>query len=188
MKAIFLTLILGSALISGCSTIKTAEQGQLYSFTKEERKATGFMLGRNKYTLIEDFRGKESYEEEITALKERIEQYIAGHPDLTELQKSNLRQLKAEKGTTKEEIKLLLGEPDKIWESKNKKDNKISEIWLYRINKIRIFTVFIIPVFPVHESYRLYFQEGVLVNIERHYLEQIIQQQADMGLNTQSQK
>ena len=62
------------------------------------------------------------------------------------------------------------------------------DIWIYKINKMRAFTVFIIPVFFVHESYGLYFKEDVLVGIERHYLNQVVQQSPALGVFGREEK
>lgn len=129
-------------------------------------------MGSKTYVDIKDFRGNERYDEDIAALKEEAEKYIALHPELSEGVKSALRELKVSAGLNTEEVQLLLGRPD----------NTAKDMWVYRISKLRIFTVFIIPVFPVHEGYYLYFKDGVLKTIEKHYLRQTIEQSPSSGV------
>ena len=64
-----------------------------------------------------------------------------------------------------------MGEPDKII----KGVRETSEVWIYTIKKMDAFTVFIIPIFFTHQSYYLYFDGDRLKNIERHYLEQLLE-------------
>lgn len=166
---VFLTVNLGA-----CTIPTAAKYNEIQSFTREEKKKKG-AFGTNKTTeTIRDFRQNEMYPEDITAAKEEVEKYIAAHPDLSEEIKNNLRGLKVAPGESKEEVELLLGEPDKI--SKNK------DLWIYRISRIRAFTVFIFPVFFAHEGYYLRFKDNKLLAIERHYPEQTIHQASAPGL------
>jgi len=148
-----------------------AKQGYIYSFTRQEKKNKGLLA--KSYESIKDFRGIDMYSEDIDALKEDVEKYIASHADLSDEVKSNLRALKVSPGETEEEVVLLLGDPDKITGSGT---------WVYKISRWRAFTLFIVPVFFVHEGYYLYFKDGILEKIERHYLKQMIQQSAGPGL------
>jgi hypothetical protein len=173
----FPVLILSCLFLSGCSIPSAARYTQLYSLTKEEKKVSSGLGGKRKVVLIKDFRENEMYEEDLAALKEEVEKYIASHPDLSEAAKNNLRALKVAEGATKEEVKLLLGEPDKA------SPGHASEVWIYRISKMRAFSVFIVPVFFAHEGYYLYFKDGVLTAIERHYPKQIVEQGAAPGIN-----
>lgn len=169
-KILFSILILFCIYITGCSIPRVASYPQLYSFIKEEKKIrSGFT--KKKVISIKDFRKNEMYEEDIIALKEKIEEYISHHPDLSELTKNNLRELKITKGSTQEEVKLLRGKPDKVR----------AGIWIYRINKMATFTIFIIPVFYSCEAYYLYFKDASLTAIERHYLQQTVSS-SGMGL------
>lgn len=170
-KIIIFILVVSCAGLTGCSMPAAATQGQIYSFTKKEQKKKGLFV--NSYESVKDFREIDMYTEDIDALKEEVEKYIAAHPELNEDTKKNIRQLKVAPGQSKEEVLLLLGEPDKI---------SGSDIWIYRINKWRAFTVFIIPVFFVREGYYLYFKDDVLTDIERHYLKQMIRQSAGSGV------
>lgn len=149
----------------------SASYREIYSFTKEEKKVKS-VFGKKQSISIKDFRENEMYEEDMEALKEDVEKYIALHPDLSEAAKNNLRELRVAEGATKEEVKLLLGEPDKISD----------ETWVYKINKLRAITVFIVPVFFVHEGYYLYFKDGVLSGIQRHYPKQVVEQVPGPGL------
>ena len=165
----------------GCSMPTAAIQGSLYSFTREEKRIkSGF--GRKKSITIKDFRANDAYDEDIEALKTEVEKYIREHPDLSESAKNNLREIKVTQGTTSDEVVLLLGKPDKLVRAAGGGRYGASEIWIYKISKIRAFTIFILPVFLVHEGYYLYFKDGALVEIERHYLKQIVEQSAGPGV------
>ena len=167
LKKIVITIIVLLSLgICGCSLPSSVGQKYLYSISRLEKRQDGGMFGKKKYIEIKDFRGRERYEEDIALLKEDVEKYIAGRLDLSDQTKAALRELKVAEGLKAEEVKLLLGRPDTI----------MKDVWIYRISKWRAFTVFIIPVFFVHEGYYLYFQDGVLQGIERHYLQQVIHQ------------
>lgn len=165
----------------GCSMPTSALQGSLYSILKQE-KVTQSGFGRKKVITIKDFRGNEAYEEDIERLKKEAEEYISQHPNLSETAKNNLRELKVTQGSTVDEVAFLLGKPDKASKTSGGGRYGASEIWIYRISKMRIFTVFILPVFPVHEAYYLYFKDGALVEIERHYLKQVVEQGAGPGV------
>lgn len=180
-KILVLILILFCIYISGCWSLpRVANYKELYSFTKEEKKIKGGFGSKRKVVLVKDFRGNEMYDENITALKEKVEKYISSRTDLSEPEKNNLRQFRVSEGTTKEEVHLLLGKPDKVIRS----DNRVgaaSEIWIYRTNKRSTFTIIVIPVFFTHEGYYLYFKDNVLIAIERHCLQQTVTT-SDMGL------
>ena len=132
--------------------------------------------------MIKDFRGNEAYEEDMEGLKKEAQVYISQHPALSETAKNNLRELKVTQGSAVDEVAFLLGKPDKVSKSSGGGRYGASEIWIYKLSKIRVFTVFVFPVFLVHEAYYLYFKEGTLVEIERHYLKQVIEQGAGPGV------
>lgn len=171
MKKIkFLILLLFCIYFYGCSSIpRVADYKELYSFTQKEEKIKGGMGGAREMVTIKDFRENERYDEDITALKEEVEKYIASHTDLAETTKNNLRKLKVTAGATKEEINLLLGKPDKVIKNEA---NVASEIWIYRTSKSSIFTIIVFPVFFTHDGYYLHFKNNILTKIERHCLEQ----------------
>lgn len=167
--------------ISSCSVPTAANYRQLYSFTREEKKLKG-VIGKKKVVLIKDFRENDMYEEDMEGLKQEVEEYILAHPDLGEQAKLNLRELKVTEGARKEEVRLLLDKPDKVVRARGKANYAADEIWIYKISKLRTFTVFIIPVFLCHEGYYLYFKDDLLAGIERHYLTQIVQQGSAPGV------
>jgi len=186
-KISLLVSVLFCVYITGCCSIpRVTSYQQLYSIAKEEKKIkAGF--SKTKIVLIKDFRENEAYDENITALKEKVEKYISGHTDLNESTKNNLRELKVTEGAAKEEVKLLLGEPDKV--VKTDKKDIASEIWSYRINKRSIFTIVFLPIFFGHEEYYLYFKDSTLTFIERHYLEQTFYSSGSgMGVNDTKSK
>lgn len=171
-KRLFFTLILSCFYFAGCCSIPRANSyKQLYSITKEEKKAKRSFGGRSKIISIKDFRGNERYDEDMAALKEKVEKYIFNHADLNDAVKNNLRELKVTEGATKEEVGLLLGDPDKAVKLAKRVDNA-SEMWVYKTSKSSVFTVVFLPVFFGHEKYYLYFKDNNLALIERHYLEQ----------------
>ncbi len=157
-------------------------QGPLYSISREEKVTKSGFMGSRKSITIKDFCGNEAYDEEIGALKEEVEKYISQNPNLGEQAKNNLRELKVTDGTTKDEVILLIGKPDKIMRAAGGGRYGASEIWIYRISKIRVFTIFILPVFFIHEGYYLYFKDGALVGTEKHSLKQTVYQGEGPGL------
>ena len=184
MKRISVSIIVlvSLSMIGCCSIPVVAIQGPLYSFTREEKITKGGFMGKKKSITIKDFRGNDAYDEDIEALKADVEKYISQHPDLSELAKNNLREIKVTQGATVDEAVLLLGKPDKLVRVAGGGRYGASEIWIYKISKIRVFTIFILPVFFVHEGYYLYFKDGALVEIERHYLKQVVQQSEGPGV------
>lgn len=180
ISVLVIALVLFSLM--GCSMPTAAVQRTLYSFTRDEKvKKSGFM-GTRKTITIKDFRQNEAYDEDIEGLKKDAEDYISKHAELSESAKNNLRELKVTQGSTADEASFLLGKPDKVARASGLGRYGATEIWIYRISKIRVFTLFIFPVFFVHEGYYLYFKDGVLVEIERHYLEQIVKQGSAPGI------
>ncbi|MDD4893824.1 MAG: hypothetical protein PHW54_00720 [Candidatus Omnitrophica bacterium] len=183
MRIISVLIIISFLLtIAGCSMPIVTAQKPLYSFTKEEKAVKGGFMGKKKSVTIKNFRESQAYEEEIDDLKIEVEKYISNHPDLSESAKSNLRKLMVTDGSTEEEVIFLLGKPDKIINATGAGHYGAQEIWMYRINKLRAVTFLIIPVFFVHESYQLYFKDGVLVEIEKHHLQQLITQSHGPGV------
>ena len=180
-RILFSVLIFFCLYLAGCCSIpRVANYKQLYSIAKEEKKTKG-KFSKSKIVLTKDLRENEVFNQDIALLKEKVERYISGHADLSEPTKSNLRELRVTEGATKEEVKLLLGEPDKVM--KSDKEDIASEIWIYRTNKSSTFTIVFIPVFFGHEKYYLYFKDNLLTLIERYYLEQTFYaSDSNMGL------
>jgi len=161
-------------ILSGCSIPTSANRSEIYSFSRENKKLRGGFGGNATYELIRDFRGYEMYPEDIAALEEKVENFISLHPKLSDSQRDNLRKLRLTPGATKEETLLLLGEPTKV--------SGGGSTWIYRLNKIRAFTFFIVPVFFAHEGYYLRFDGDRLTAIERHYPEQMMHQASGPGI------
>ncbi len=168
--------------IYGCSIPSVARQNQLSTYYKEETKKKKSFFGGKKPEFFKDFREDEAYEEDIVALKEEAEKYISGHPDLSDAAKTNLRELKVTEGASRQEVELLLGTPDKVSRLGAGANYNATELWIYKISRIRAFTIFIVPICFVHEGYYLYFKDDVLAGIERHYLRQTIEQGAGPGV------
>ncbi|MBM3245792.1 MAG: hypothetical protein FJZ13_00475 [Candidatus Omnitrophica bacterium] len=169
-KILLLVLAVFCIGMAGCCSIpRTLNYKELYSFTRKEEKIKRKFGGSYSAISIKDFRENERYDEEMAAFKEKVEQYILSHPDLSESAKNNLRQFKVSAGASTEEVELLLGKPDRV--AVNKADNT-GQVWIYKINKRSDFTVIFLPVFFGHEQYYLYFKDNLLALIERHYLEQ----------------
>ncbi len=188
MKIISVTIaVLVLLSMTGCSMPAVRVERPLYSYTKEIKVAKGGLMGKKKSIIIEDFRENEAYDENIEDLKKIVEKYILEHPNESESAKNNLRELKVSDGSTREEVILLLGKPEKIINAAGGSYGA-SEIWVYKVSRMRAFTIFIIPVFFVHEGYYLYFKDGALVEIERHYLKQVVGQSAGPGLNQTKKK
>lgn len=160
---------------------RMARENQLYGFIREEKRVKGGFGSKKKVVTIKDFRGNEFYDDDVDDLKGLVENYISLHADLGEEAKNNLRELKVTEGSTKEEVKLLLGRPDKI-STIGSNAYGASELWIYKINEIDTFAIFIIPIFFPHQGYYLYFKDNILAAIERHYLEQTIHQGSAPGV------
>ena len=178
-----ISIVLFCLSVCGCSVPRAVNCSQFYGFFREEKRVKGVFGGKNKVVLITDFRGNEIFEENMAAVKEEVEKYISAHPDLSEAAKFNLRELKVTEGLNPEQVELLLGKPDRVIKSGDKNRGG-SEIWIYRINKMNAFTIFIFPVFLAHEGYYLSFKDNCLASIQKHYLTQIIQQGSAPGLPT----
>ncbi|MDD5653611.1 MAG: hypothetical protein PHT31_05595 [Candidatus Omnitrophica bacterium] len=173
--AILLNLCFLSSL-SGCSIPTSANYNELYSFTSQEKTTKGMMGFQKKTELVRDFRENEMYVEDIAALKEDVEKYITAHPEISEEIKADMRQLKIAPGFNKQEVELMLGEPDKI----------SGDTWIYQISRLRAFTFFIFPFFFAHEGYYLRFNNDRLTAIERHFPKQIIHQASGPGIENKS--
>lgn len=159
--------------LSGCSIPASVNRSEIYAFSRQEKKLRGG-FGDATYELIKDFRGYEMYPEDINALQKSVEAFISSHSQLSESQIDNLRNLRIVPGSTKEEVFLLLGEPTKVTAK--------GSTWIYRLNKLRAFTFFIVPVFIAHEGYYLRFDGNRLMAIERHYPEQMMHQASGPGI------
>lgn len=160
-------------VLSGCSMPASINRSEIYAFSRQEKKLRGG-FDNATYELVKDFRGYEMYPEDIEALQKKVETYISSHPQISKSQIDNLRELKVIPGATKEEVFLLLGEPTKV--------SAGGDTWIYRLNKLRAFTFFIVPVFIAHEGYYLRFDGNRLVAIERHYPEQMMHQASGPGV------
>lgn len=156
-------------------------QKDMPGLTRQERRISE---GFAKRRLIEfrDFRGNLAYEDEIAGLKEKIEKYISSHPELSDEVKLSLRELKIIAGFKKPEVELLLGKPDAVKKSGAGAKYGATSIWAYKKNKMRAFTVFIIPVFFVHEAYYLYFKDEFLAGIDSSSLKQTLHQAPARGV------
>ncbi|MFH1198830.1 MAG: hypothetical protein V1650_01525 [Candidatus Omnitrophota bacterium] len=180
-KILFSSVIILSFFAAGCSTLRVTPQSQLPSYTKVESKKKGFTIGKGKIISYKDFKNNEIYEEDVDALREEVGEYIVKRPELSEAVKASLDKLEVTLGLTKEQVILLLGEPDKI-SSLGKNQYSAGELCIYRVTKWRAYTVFIIPVFFVHEGYYLYFKDDILAGIERRDLKQMIKQGSAPGV------
>jgi hypothetical protein len=134
--------------------------------TGKKRKVSLLKEGR-------DFLGNAVDKQDIKAAGEKAEKYISEHSDLSEASKNNLRQLILSEGSNKEEVRLLLGEPTRIIQPKDKTQDA-SEIWLYKSKKSHPFNMLVFPLFPIYEVYCFYFKENVLTEIEKHYWRQTL--------------
>lgn len=179
----FFIIVLFLFTIAGCSMPVVTAQKPLYAFTKEEKTAKGGFMGKRKTVIIKNFRDGQAYEEEMDDLKAEAEKYISSHPALSDSAKSNLRKLMVTDGSTKEEVIFLLGKPDKIIDKPVVNEYGAQEIWIYRTDKLRAFTIIIVPIFFVHESYYLYFKDGMLVGIDKHHLKQVVTQNPGPGVS-----
>ncbi len=186
-KKLSFILILCCVYIAGCCSIpRAAGLEQLYSITKGEKNIKRRFGGKTKVKFIRDFRDNEAYDENITNLKQKAEEYISRRGDLDESAKANLRELRVTAGATKEEVRLLLGVPDKAVKIR-KKGYDADEMWIYNTYKPSVFTLLFFPVFFGHEKYYLYFNDNILTLIERRYLEQTLYSD-DYGMGLQTGK
>lgn len=168
MKTLYKSIsLLLSVCLCGCSIPTAAYYTQLETFSKEKKKG---LFGSGSNIPRKNILGNDLTAGDSETLKAKVEKYISEHTELTEPNKNNLRDLKITYGSSKEEVELLLGKPLKAVKSANKS----SEVLIYKINKTNLFLLVIIPVFLIHESYYLHFENNALVKIERHYLKQIV--------------
>lgn len=174
--------------ITGCSMPVFAVQKSLNSFVKEVKVAKGGMMGKKKTVTLTDFRGNEAYEEDMENAQKAAEEYVEQHPSLSETAKNNLKNMQVTSGSTKEEVAFLLGKPDKIISTAGKNPYGAQDIWVYGMHKMQAYTVFILPVFLARQSYYLYFKDGLLLEIERHYLRQVVGQAPGPGLSSTNRK
>ena len=182
MKMFLFMLLLVPFSLAGCSMPASAVQGNLPGFTREEKAKKSKFAGKKKIVTIRDFRGKEATDADIDKLKNAAREYIALHPGLSEEAKNNLLELKVIKGSTAEQAAFILGNPDKKSRLRKGALYGADERWIYRAGKLRAFTVFIFPVFFLHEAYYLYFKDNMLVEIERRFLKQTIRQGEGPGV------
>lgn len=113
-----------------------------------------------------DFKGKVIHKEYITGLKARVEDYISHHPEINGETKSALTDFKVIKGMTKEQVRLLLGEPEKAQHLNSGNKFRADARWVYAMETLRCVYVVPIPVFFTHDAYHLYFKGDILVGIE----------------------
>jgi len=166
-------LIIAGITITGCS-IPMAQKYTQLEFANAYKKGKKIQLDIEKPGLdIRDFLGYEMKKDDISSAKEKVETYIAEHADIEESNKAHLQELCVAVGATSGEVELLLGKPEKIMKKRNTK-HPISEVWIYRTNKPQLFSIVIVPILLVRQGYYLYFKDGILKNIERHYLHQIV--------------
>ena len=161
-------LIIFLSVAGCCSLPKTEINKELYSIKKEVTVEKS-MFGKNQIVTFKDFRGYEAFNKNIDSLKAKVETYIQEHADLSESKKKDLREFSVTQGSSMDEVRLLFGLANKVIK-KEFKLNKTSEVWLYITNKESNFQIIFLPVYFGHEKYYLYFTDGLLEKIERHYL------------------
>ncbi|MDD5155868.1 MAG: hypothetical protein PHF11_05230, partial [Candidatus Omnitrophica bacterium] len=113
-----------------------------------------------------DFKGYLIHKEYTDNLKNKVEEYIAGHPQTSEEARAELRNFKVVKGMTAEQVKLLLGEPERIQPLNTGNKFRADARWVYMMKDTVCIYVVPVPLFFTHNAYHLYFKNGVLVGIE----------------------
>jgi len=113
-----------------------------------------------------DFKGNIIYKEYITNLKGKIEDYISHHPEINEEAKSALKNFKVVKGMTKEQVKLLLGNPERVQTLNSKNKFRADQRWVYIMKESRCVYVVPVPVFFTHDAHHLYFKGDILIAME----------------------
>ena len=121
---------------------------------------------QNDKGVNRDFKGNVILKEYITNLKGKIEDYISQHPEIDEEVKSALKNFKVIKGMTKEQVRLLLGNPERVQTLNSKNKFRADERWVYMMKESRCVYVVPVPIFFTHDAYHLYFRGDILAATE----------------------
>lgn len=95
---------------------------------------------------------------EMLAASKRIEDYLSKNPDTTFSIEGALRALKVEKGMTKEQVVLVIGEP---WEKKDLND--MTELWKYKKYDEKDYRFLL----TLNDLTELKFRNGILIDYDR---------------------
>jgi hypothetical protein len=117
--------------------------------------------------ISRDFKGNiiDNAKEYVTNLKGKIEDYLSHHPEINEETKLALKNCKVTKGLTKEQVKLLLGNPERVQTLSSKNKFKADQRWVYIMEEQKCIYLFV-PIFFTHNAYHLYFRGDILIAIE----------------------
>lgn len=156
-------------LLSGCSapSYRRIDTINCYYDTTEWGHDSLFAIPKSQPVTI-DFKNdrinnKETY---LADLKGRVEDYLLRHPEITGETKSALENFKVIEGMTKEQVKLLLGNPERIQSLDSNNKYKADERWVYIMKGLQGVYVGPVPIFLTHNAYHLYFKVDILSGIE----------------------
>ncbi len=113
-----------------------------------------------------DFKGHIIAKEYISKLKGKAEDYTSQHPEISGEVKDALKNLKVVKGLTKEQVKLLLGNPERVQALSPNNKFGADQRWVYIRGDLRCIYVLIVPVLFTHNAYHLYFKGDILIAID----------------------
>lgn len=149
-------LLIFIIMISGCSAPNYFLQDNINCYYRHEGK--GWDFKNNTLDLDE--------EKYITNLKSKIKNYISTKLAIDGGIKTALESFKVIKGMSKEEVRLLLGNPERTQVLNPKNKFKADERWVYIMKGLQYVYIGPVPVFFTHDAYHLYFSGEVLIAIE----------------------
>ena len=145
--------VIGLLLLSGCAGPLYYQRESINSFYKQEN-------------LNANFRGTFVESKDVVNLKSKAKDYISRNPAVDEKIKSALANLKVIPGMNQEQVKLLLGEPDKAQDLGCGNRYKANERWVYKKADLKCVYFVPLPLFFTNDSFRLYFKDGIVAGIE----------------------
>lgn len=158
-----LTIFIGCAL-PGYSRINSIES---YYDTSEWYKPCFFCADKSRSVTV-DFRNNriEDKEKYLADLRGKVEEYILRYPETAEETKAALKRFSVITGMTKEQVKLVLGNPEKVQSLNSDNKFKSDERWVYIDKGLTAVQIGPVPIFFTHNANHLYFRDDVLTAIE----------------------
>lgn len=99
-------------------------------------------------------------------MKGKVEDYILHHPEIDKETKSSLENFIVVKGMTKEQVRLLLSNPERIQILNSKNKFRTDERWVYIMQGLQAIQIGPVPIYFTHDAYHLYFRGDILTKIE----------------------
>lgn len=102
----------------------------------------------------------------LNDLKDKVEEYLLHHPEITEETKSALMKFSVIEGMIKEQVRLLLGNPEIIQSLNTENKFRSDERWVYISKELTAVQIGPVPIFFTHDADHLYFRGDILIAIE----------------------